>query len=549
MVRILLGAGAKVDKVMQDRRTVLHFAAMNSAGMGAPYFHAVDLLLDAGADLYVNHFAPDGNALFAAIRAGSEEMVSLLLSMRSSLQSRHVGHTALMAACAVPDAQRRLNITGLVLGYGGTAIINYSDVHGASALSYAIAAADGKDPAATPTEHALEADNDAAVVRLLLDAGADACAADDQGVTHLVAAVRGEHRRIVDELLASGAARDVDACAPGGMPALHWAVRSADRRLVQTLLAARADPCSADAEGNSALLVAAGAGKPMLRMLQLLLAAGGGTDINEPAYGHGHTPLTAAVAAGCLEAVRLLRAAGADLETLSGEGKTAMAVALESRHVPMTGLLLDLGALVRRQDVLALMERARVQLLRAFIDRGVDVFALPGVPAAVAKAAEHPRTLARLLTLYTGLPGELLDREDAQGGTALLYAIYAGASVPVLATLIQAGARADVANCYGITPMMALLRIEAVHAAPHAVEAVDDLLSWRVARFLPLARVLMPPGCSAWHIDPVVGSFLHFLLDNCEDDGPSACMLELWLEAMRRDLVEMQTNTETFMCE
>jgi len=181
--------------------------------------------------------------------------------------------------------------------------------------------------------HVAVAGGDAAVVRVLLDAGADLGARTEQGRTPLQLAVRSSPD-LVGVLLGAGAALDppsaaylddVDALdaalADGARPTgelLEWAAAGGAAGTARLLLDRGAD---AD---DGALHAAAGNARPAL--VRLLLAAGADPDHRDP--DTGRTALHDAVAAGpdgeATEVVRALLEAGADVNATTSDGASAL---------------------------------------------------------------------------------------------------------------------------------------------------------------------------------------------------------------------------------
>lgn len=182
------------------------------------------------------------------------------------------------------------------------------------------------------------------LVRLLLQRGAPAGAADHAGRTPLHEAAWQGHTQVAELLLRRGA--PAAARSGAGLTPLHWAAA-----LGRTLLAARllgapdAGPAAADSCGwTVAHWAAAGGRLPVLE----LLAAGGRADLDGA--------LLVAAAAGRSAALRLLLALGARVDARDGTGTTALSVAagLGRRQVrpgqvsEVTGLGEEEGALVPR---------------------------------------------------------------------------------------------------------------------------------------------------------------------------------------------------------
>ena len=225
-------------------------------------------------------------------------------------------------------------------------------------------------------------------VRRLLRAGADAnAAAGDDGSpwkTPLVAAAAVGHTRIVELLLASGAAAD-GAGGGADLTPLHVAARDGHARVVAALLLRGADAGRATAAGATARELAADAAcaglldaalHPSEGLLFKAAAAGRadevrillarGIDVNRPrgcgggcadSSCHGgsvsdysETPLHAAARAGHAACVRHLLAAGADTEIATDDlwciaiGTTPLEEARAGGHAEAARVLEEAGA-------------------------------------------------------------------------------------------------------------------------------------------------------------------------------------------------------------
>jgi ankyrin repeat protein len=249
--------------------------------------------------------------------------------------------TASSAALASPQGDRLIaasrdgleqEVAALIAAH---APVNATDDTGGSALAWAVIR-----------------DNQAVVARLL-KAHADPNLADANGVTPLMLAVDNNQPGIVQQLLAAGG--DARAARPSGETLLMSAVRIGSPEMVRALLARHVDVNAHDAKYHQTALMWA-AGKPQIT--RLLLEAGadakaaskswetmttnyspvvstiGNTGIpwlfdNEyRAAAGGVTALIFAAQKGDLESVKLLLAAGADVNQAAADGTTPLLAAL-----------------------------------------------------------------------------------------------------------------------------------------------------------------------------------------------------------------------------
>ncbi|MGH7822731.1 MAG: ankyrin repeat domain-containing protein [Candidatus Binatia bacterium] len=137
-------------------------------------------------------------------------------------------------------------------------------------------------------------------------------------------------------LMRGAAAGDVDAVRRSGREPTSTGRSAATG-------SARSSPFSAGCssqDGTTALERAAGT-KGNAETVRLLLAAG--ADVNH-ASSVGHTPLMMAVAAGEEETVRLLIEAGGDVKVRDSDGKSLVRLAEELKHAAVAARLRAAGA-------------------------------------------------------------------------------------------------------------------------------------------------------------------------------------------------------------
>jgi ankyrin len=176
----------------------------------------------------------------------------------------------------------------------------------------------------TPLSLAVE-NGSAAIVSLLLDAGADARGSLPQGETVLMTAARAGNPQVVGALLARGA--DVHAKEDQlGETALMWAAARNHPDVVRLLVAAgaqvngRSNPLQYDRDRFG------------LEGVLTILPRG------------NWTPLMYAAREGAVEATRALADSGADLNLIDPEGTTALVRAIVNFHYDVAGVLLEKGA-------------------------------------------------------------------------------------------------------------------------------------------------------------------------------------------------------------
>lgn len=208
-----------------------------------------------------------------------------------------------------------------------------------------------------------------ALVRLLVNRGADVKMKDRDRRTVLHYAIPGHNEAVVQLLMDKGA--DVNARTRQGQPALLYAVISGNEAIAQLLIDKGADINARGIFGYSVLVWAIMDGTEAV--VRLLINRG--TDIEAKNSG-GLTALHLACRIDNYAITKLLIDSGADLEAKSDDGYTALHLA---KTEAMLRLLLDSGADFNAKtnlglSVLQLVERwgtvAMAQLLR---DRGAGL--------------------------------------------------------------------------------------------------------------------------------------------------------------------------------
>ncbi|XP_059204948.1 ankyrin repeat and SOCS box protein 16 [Centropristis striata] len=211
-----------------------------------------------------------------------------------------------------------------------------------------------------------------------------------------LAASRG-HSGCVEELLFRGAEVNDD---PGGNTALHDACRGGHAVCVQLLLSHGADPDLLAADGSAPLHLCTSA--QSFQCAELLIE--GGAEVSVRAKESRLTPLHMAARRGLEEHVELFLRHGADVLATNQEGETPLNAACSGAERPS-----EAGRYLR--------------VIQKLLDAGAD-----------------PRTAGR--KQHTPL-----------------HNACSNCSPRIVELLLQHGARADVANCAGYTPIDCLLQV------------------------------------------------------------------------------------------
>jgi ankyrin repeat protein len=165
-----------------------------------------------------------------------------------------------------------------------------------------------------------------AMVRRLLEAGADPNAALLAGETPVMVAARSGYPAVVDRLIAKGG--DVNARGARGQTALMWAVAQRHPDVVKVLLAHRADIRARSDVWSEVMAV----------------PPHGHLEYNRAIPHGGETALMFAARVGDLASAKLLVAAGADVDDRDAWGLSATALAAHGGYIDLVEFFLEEGA-------------------------------------------------------------------------------------------------------------------------------------------------------------------------------------------------------------
>ncbi|MES2603616.1 MAG: ankyrin repeat domain-containing protein, partial [Pseudomonadota bacterium] len=349
--------------------------------------------------------------------------------------------------------------------------------------------------------------NDSKAALAFVAQGADVNAAESNGTTVLQWAVHNGDVALVEKLLKAGA--DVNAKNSYGASAMSEAALLGDAKLLTLLLKAGADPESMNADGQTALMVVArsnnlaaaeallkagadvnameqwrgqnaviwAAGQSQPEMLQLLLKAGG--DPNSRAFVNertrqisaerrfqwrpagGITALIYAAREGCVECVKLLVEAGAELDQGDAENVTPLLAAVINMHFDTAKYLVEAGANVNKWSF-----RGENPIYSAVDVNTVPHGGYPDRPTTDAtssldmirillEAGANPNLQLKLQPTYRHIKDDRgADGMLGIGATPLLRAAKAH-DMPAMELLLAHGALPNLPNRNGTTPLMA----------------------------------------------------------------------------------------------
>lgn len=224
------------------------------------------------------------------------------------------------------------------------------------------------------------------------------------GCTALITASSSGNALIVKELLAAHA--DVNERCFNGETALILASRKGDLDTVKALLAAGADVNASGGMDAADTAVIAAARHCHTEVLQTLLVAGGNM---KPAPGFYGTALAQASWQGCLDAVHVLLAAGADVNDYQTPGYVQVPPlyeAAEQGHLEVLQALLAAKADVNEQGnygtaLYAAAGAGHLEVVRALLAAGADIKAKApdGSTALTSAYRNHHKDIVDILNV------------------------------------------------------------------------------------------------------------------------------------------------------
>jgi ankyrin repeat protein len=291
----------------------------------------------------------------------------------------------------------------------------------------------------TPWLHAV-CSGDIAKAGLLLERGSDPNACGRGGDTALMYAASLDDAPMTGWLLSLGL--DVRVTTPFGDTALHVAAEHGAVHVIPLLLAAGADVAAENSVSTQPI-----DGAVNIETVRLLTAAGADIDFIN---GQGDWLLKSAAEAGDIEVVRDLLAMGATVDN-TRTGETALHAAVKEDQRAIMRLLLDAGADPDAQngDSWGLLWYARTtEAAQILLDAGVDVHLTDEMGQEAVAKQEDVEIQALLIA-----SGGSINPPDSPMGTPLTEAV-GRSNVAQIRFLLDAGADVNAAPHWGQTPLM-----------------------------------------------------------------------------------------------
>jgi ankyrin repeat protein len=316
--------------------------------------------------------------------------------------------------------------------------------------------------------------DDLPLIRRLLKAGAKANVANDYGSTPLAEAAERADPEAIRLLLEAGA--NVESPNPQGQTALMTVARTDLVEAAKVLVAHGANVNAHENwRGQTALMWASAQSRPA--MVQFLISHGAEVDARETVREWprrvtaeprpqnrplgGLTPLLFAAREGCAPCAAELLKAHADIELADPEGITPLIMSIQNAQFDTAAVLIKAGANVNTWDIWG-----RAPLYSAVDYNTTPRGGRPDRPSSdrttaldvidmLLKAGANPDMQLKLFPPYRSLGQDRgADGMLTVGTTALIRAAKAGDSAAIQ-LLLAHGARPDLPNSLGITPLMA----------------------------------------------------------------------------------------------
>ena len=455
-VRYLVGLkDVDVNRKADERCSALHAAVEHK------HAAVVEVLIDAGADIEAKDHMGHSSLHFAC-RSGSLAIVKMLVKAGVEVRATdNEGDTCLTLAAYFGRTETVRYLVGLK-----DVDVNHKADDCLSVLHAAV-------------EH-----KHAAVVEVLIDAGADIEAKDEDGCSPLLFASSSGHLDIVKLLVKAGAevraiGQDGDTClilaaAFGhtetvryllGLPEVDVnrknnlgktaLVCTHNPHALQVLIDAGADIEAKNNIGRSALHLASENGE--LAIIKVLVKAGAGVRVTD---NEGDTCLILAANFGHTETVRYLVALPeVDVNHRGSGGDTALYIASHKVFADVVELLIDAGADIEVTD-----DKGRSPLHTACLNGNIAVVKMLVKAGAEVRATDNEGSTCLHIASYygrtetlryiAGLPGVDVNHADENGMTALHWEGKKKGHPAVVQALVDAGADLEAKNSLGRSPLL-----------------------------------------------------------------------------------------------
>ena len=404
----------------------------------------VRLLVNTGAEVNAAAGFGGSTALHEAVAQGNSEIVQVLVDAGADIEAEGFMSRTPLSLAAEEGAPEIMKVLL------GRAPDPDTAASGDSKKAPSPSAIGGKALFA-----AIESDN-AAMVRLLVEAGADVNAAEGfGGNTPLHEAVEGGNAEIVQILVDAGA--DIEAEGFMGQTPLSLAAEEGASEIMQILLGQGADNGTPEGEdkqspaiGSEALFTAIKKGD--VETVRLLVEAG--ADVNAAEGFGGNTPLHEAVEGGNAEIVQILVDAGADIEAEGFMDQTPLSLAAEEGVTEIMQILLGQGAdngtqegedkqapAIGSEALFNVIEKGDVETVRLLVEAGADVNAAEGFGGNTPLHEAVEEGNAEIVQILVDA-GADIEAEGFMGRTPLSLAAEEGAT-EIMRILLGLGESTD----------------------------------------------------------------------------------------------------------
>jgi len=435
----LINAKGKDGGESHDGATPLMIAAINGD------LEICELLLKAGADPMARN-KMGFNAMHWAAGNGEIAIVQLLSAHKELIDSKSKsGHTPLTLA----SQQRRSAVCELLLKVGANPLA--TDEDGRNAMHWAAAIGlteivrfllvykqliDSKSKKDEIPLLLASEKGSIEVCELLLKAGANPLATDEDGLNAMHCAAKNGKREIVRMLLIYK--QLISSKTSAGFTPLMFAALSGDLEMCELLLKAEANPLATDEDGFNAMHYAAEIGKT--EIVRILAAH---KQLIDSKTGAGNTPLILASQYGHLEAYELLLKAGANPLAANENGRTAMHYAAQEGKTAIVRMLAVHKQLIEAKDkegVTPLMCTAET----GFLEVCELLFKEGANPLATNESGWNPMHYAAYykktgIVQFLSAHIQLIDSKIKTGHTSLMLAAQEGHK-EVCEALLKTGA-------------------------------------------------------------------------------------------------------------